>query len=80
MKKTIGTQSIDELFAKIDERLSSIVPDRPPNSVTALEYAEKRKVTYSVARHTLKKLTDAGKMKRHIMWYNGSKTNFYTLS
>lgn len=80
MKKTIGTQSIDQLFAKIDEHVTKVKPQRPPNSVTALEYAEKRNVDYCAARRILEKLVRGGTMQRTAMYYNGAKTNFYTLT
>lgn len=64
MPQKFSTITEQDIWAQLESELGPHDPIRPPNSVTAQEFAERRNCTIYHANHVLADLVRQGKMGR----------------
>jgi hypothetical protein len=80
MKKVIGTQSLDSIFAAIDGVvLNTRVEEPPPDAISARDYAKRKGIAESTARGILAGMALKGYFEVVPVKRAGSITKYYRL-
>jgi hypothetical protein len=80
MKKIIGNQSIDQIFAQIEQKVQEVSYDvPPPNSISIKDYARLKGCGESNARQTLRGMVDRGVFEVVTVRSGSHRAKYYRL-